>query len=316
MNVKLLLKRMTKYINEKVNVLVPLSIENRIFDFWDPKDNLDWKNRLSENELIVRLLIQSNLSSFFQYAWNHMRFNYEPAYPLETRNIDSVLKKFLEFRFRYTRERYLFLLKNNINKPLKTNRLILRPADKEGNDLKAIRSMLKQDGDFKLFTQRNLSRQNLKSFVFTSALYFIVERQSDHACVGYVDLHPDLIFEERNYYPTRHFSTAYYIKKSERGKGYAKEALVALYKAAFSNRLKRHVPHPTLNDRTLIKTIKPDYIRAGVWIENIASNSILISLGFVKEGILHAAHVRDKKLVDFNSYYLSKATFDSCSVFK
>jgi len=316
MNEKLLLKRLTKYINDNANVSVPLTIENRMFDFWDPKNNLDWEKILSENELIVTLLIKSPHLSFIQYAWNHVKFNYIPAYPLQTRKIDSVLRSFLENRFQYTNQLYRFLLKENINKPIRTNRLILRPADEKGKDLKAIRSMLKHDGDFKLFTQLNLSRKNLQGIASTSALYFIVERQSDHACLGYVDLHRDLNLNEINYYPTHHLSTAYYIKKSERGKGYAKEALVMLYKVAFSNCLKRHVPHPRLSNKTLIKTIKPEHIRAGVWVENPASNSILMSLGFIKEGTLHASNFRDKKLVDMNSYYLSRQTFDHCSLYK
>lgn len=119
--------------------------------------------------------------------------------------------------------------------PIETERLLLLPG-KTRRDEPAFLKMLKEDGDFEIFSGVPFSEKNLRAFggylqrPFCFAIYRGDRPGELLGCVG---------VSRRQYRSeTEPYEAEFYVKKSERRRGYAEEALRAVCKEAFSGRLR------------------------------------------------------------------------------
>jgi RimJ/RimL family protein N-acetyltransferase len=196
------------------------------------------------------------------------------------------------------------LLKDNINKPLMTERLILRGEDgPEGHDFQEYQKHLREDGDFTLYTSRALTEKNLLAYHLHRPFCFVIAAKDDGRMVGFCGFYPDENIHKDNDFG--HVELEYYIFRNERGHGYAAEAVQALIKEAFRPGLMGYVTE-AYNYVLIRKRVVISFVRAMVNTMNKASLRTVERLGFVKEGILHEVlpFAGKKKFADMASYYL------------
>lgn len=189
----------------------------------------------------------------------------------------------------------------NVNVTFKTNRLLLRPTQGEA-DLKAYWKQLKENGDFTTFTNLRCTRSNIERFGFDMPFFFVIEEKNSQKMIGYVGLRWVANIGRE----TGVMECEYYIFKSYRRKGYAKEALSALCKRAFAGKLYEQVE----TKYQLIyrnKSAKPQLIRALIREDNAASCSLVANCGFQYSGTLRRYFwVEDKYAVNCRIYELEK----------
>lgn len=118
--------------------------------------------------------------------------------------------------------------------PIETERLLLFPG-KTRRDEPAFLKMLKEDGDFEMFSGVPFSEKNLRAFggylqrPFCFAMYRRDRPGELLGCVG--------VSRHQYRSETEPYKAELYVKKSERRRGYAEEALRAVCKEVFSGGL-------------------------------------------------------------------------------
>lgn len=192
---------------------------------------------------------------------------------------------------RFSEDEYRFILQrkasfdtphldeSNGNRAFRTERLILKPADGDG-DLKKYRKHLKEDGDFTLYTCLKPSAENVRHFNLSRPLCFVVCEKTTGEAVGEVGLKYD---EDR-----RMADASWYVFKQFRKKGYAEEAVTALAARAFSGKLFEW------REQVRADTYKRHYakielIRAEIRVSNTASRRLAAACGF-KEKYVDRRH--------------------------
>lgn len=189
----------------------------------------------------------------------------------------------------------------NVNAPFNTNRLLLRPTQGE-SDLKAYWKQLKENGDFTSFTNLKCTKSNIERFGFDMPFFFVIEEKKSHQMIGYVGLR----WVANQGRETGVMECEYYIFKSYRREGYAKEALLALCKRAFAGKLYEQVE----TKYQLIyrnKCAKPQLIRALIREDNFASCSLVENCGFQYGGTMRRYFwVEDKFAANCRVYELEK----------
>ena len=208
----------------------------------------------------------------------------------------------------FSKEEYSFILSaqkagitdsygENVNKPMLTDRLILRKISEE--DCKILAHHYKNDGDFILFTgEKPTKRAILKYANRRWEMFFtMVDRKTDKP-VGYIGL--NLSESESTAY------MEYYVFKECRRKGYCKEAINKIVDMTFKNRM--YVLSETIREYVYKrKAIKVNAIRAKVKIKNTGSIKTVESCGFIEEGILHKALFETGSgWLDEKIYYITK----------
>lgn len=113
-----------------------------------------------------------------------------------------------------------------IEKHIETDRLILLPG-KNARDNDAFLTMLKNDGDFQMFCGLPYNEQNLLDFdnyLEQNFLFSVFSKDNPGELLGYVGIAPQ----------HGRYEIEFYIKRTERNRGYCEEAVNAICKAAFA----------------------------------------------------------------------------------
>lgn len=154
----------------------------------------------------------------------------------------------------------------NMKNQIETERLILLPGE-NARDNDAFLIMLKQDGDFRLFSGVDYSDLNLSGFdgyLERDFLYAVYRKNEPNELLGYVGI---ALQHER-------YEAEFYMKKSERQKGYCEEALKALCRTAFAGNLVRS-DEKEKRDRLFLNEIYATTID-----ENVPAKKLLQKSGF------------------------------------
>jgi RimJ/RimL family protein N-acetyltransferase len=268
------------------------------FDVWDEKEI---KKLLPCFEYLVTL--KSPAAKL--YLWNSIGWTF--SYGALKCGCSPELKACLDHYHlvlnRYTNAKDS-LLKDNINKPPMTERLILRGEDgPEGHDFQEYQKHLREDGDFTLYTSRALTETNLRAYHLHRPFCFVITAKDDGRMIGFCGFYPDGNIHKDN--DLGHVELEYYIFKNERGHGYATEAVQALIKEAFRPGLMGYVTE-AFNYVLIRKRIVISFIRVMINTMNKASLRTAEKLGFTKEGVLHEVlpFAGKKKFADMASYCL------------
>ena len=221
--------------------------------------------------------------------------------------IDEELKDdFTEEEWRFIQD-YLYCEKHwincrtdNLNTEFSSSRLILRPADDE-HDLTLYHSHLKRDGDFKIYTGKKLTRDNLEGYNLLRPLCFCIFEKATGNMVGITGLY--------SYDDARRMATAeWYIFKPYRGKGYAREAITVLAARAFAGKL-FEMQETAWRNQFRRHYVKIDMIRANIREKNIPSQKTAESCGFVYQYTDHRHYVIEGEgLEDGKIYELTPET--------
>lgn len=168
----------------------------------------------------------------------------------------------------------------NINRAIQTKRLMLLPGNNE-RDNSPFLQMLREDGDFYLFCGVPYSEDNLLGFsdYFEREIMFaIYPRETPDKMIGYIGL-----AEQHGRYEVE-----FYIKKSERRKGYCSEALQALCERVFLGKILQETEDGASKPLTL------DEIYATTSVENEPTRKLLEKHAFQKpeEGYVMTLVVR------------------------
>ena len=175
-------------------------------------------------------------------------------------------------KFRDAVANRLNTLYKNPNRSIPTARLILRPADKV-EELQLYHDHLQKDGDFSLYTGLNLTKNNLNKFTLDRPYCFAIYEKKSGKMIGMVGLHS---YKEKKCMT----SMEWYIFKPYRKRGYAKEAVWALTKQAFSGKLAemRETSWQNIFRRHYAKI---DLIRVHIREANAPSQALAKACGFV-----------------------------------
>jgi RimJ/RimL family protein N-acetyltransferase len=190
-------------------------------------------------------------------------------------------------------ECYIF----NINKPIETKRLILRPITSK--DIAIFKRYYKNDGDFERYCGSHPTKELVDEYASrTSPLLFAIEEKITHNLIGNVGFS---VHSECN-----EVRLEYYIFKSFRHNGYCKEAARILIDRLFDNKL--CTPVQTIRDYIYKKKfVKIDTVRAMVATTNEASKKVGQSLGMTHEATLaNRMRSADFNWVDEEIYVLTK----------
>lgn len=154
----------------------------------------------------------------------------------------------------------------NTHAKLETQRLIMLPGD-DNRDNDKLLKMLREDGDFRMFSGVSFSEENLLYFkdYFQrefNCLFALYKKDLSEELLGYVGiaLHP----EER-------YEVEFYVAKQWRMLGYCTEAL---------NELMRELANRGLSMNG--QMVKIDKVYATTTVENTATNRVLEKTGFVR----------------------------------
>ena len=192
----------------------------------------------------------------------------------------------------------------NLNCAIQTKRLMLLPGN-NARDNSSFLQMLKEDGDFYLFCGVTYSDENLLGFsdYFEREIMFAIYlRDHPEKMIGYIGL------AERH----GRYEVEFYIKKSERRKGYCSEALQALCGSVFSGRIVTETGDGTRVPLTLHE------IYATTLEENEPTRKLLERHSFQKpmEGFIMALYVRvdpitgEEYVNHIVEYVLQRAAFE------
>ncbi len=182
---------------------------------------------------------------------------------------------------------------SNINPPIATERLVLRPICEDDQKLFSYHYM--HDGDFYICAGEEPTAENIENSAERFGnLYFTVENRKTGEVIGNLGMK----LHEKT--PTAELE--YYIFKEHRRNGYCREAVLALAEKAFRGELA--VPEYTVRDDVYErKNVRIDVIRAMVPEINEPSLNTVRSCGFIHEGTLHRAFAAG------NNYYVNEEVF-------
>lgn len=237
------------------------------------------------------------------WLWNNARWATLKDY--QKCGASKPLLNFLRKRERQS-HRYntslLGLIHCNPNRPIPTDRLILRAPDEQGHDLALYQQHLLEDGDFLLYASKQPSPEAVHELRIDRPFSFTVFAKDDGRMVGYCGFYQDPYIPCSNQSWSR-VGLEYYIFKNERKQGYGKEMMLGLIHQAFSKGLWAYINSPF--DDCLSKVRFPILsIRAGIKTSNPASLGLIRSLGFISEGVLHQV-----RPVEGKKKYLDEAVF-------
>lgn len=185
----------------------------------------------------------------------------------------------------------------NINEPIETDRLILRPIEK--SDFKLFAQHYKHDGDFAMFTGHRPTSKMIKNYAERrSPALFTIEEKNTYTVIGYIGLS---IKQQ-----SATGLLEYYIFKEHRKQGYCKEVVKALVNVTMAGKL--YEPQETVRDCVYKKkTIKLNAIRARIATVNTPSIKTVESCGFIYEATIHKTmHKEGIGWMDEDIYYITK----------
>ncbi|MDE6407969.1 MAG: GNAT family N-acetyltransferase [Anaeroplasmataceae bacterium] len=247
-----------------------------------------------EKDLIIfKTLFNAGNENYKIALWNGLRFYSDNVEVYETDFSYDELA-FIKKRIKVSGT---IIEKTNVNKPIKSERLILRAVTED--DSKLLAYHYKHDGDFIMFCGFNPTGEYIRIFADRQMpLFFMIEEKHTHNAIGYVGL------------TLKEVSATglleYYIFKEYRKQGYCKEAVKTLVNVALADKL--YEPKETVRDDVYSKkTMKFNAIRAGVSTVNTASLKTVESCGFIYEATLHKTlHKEGIGWTDEKIYYIPK----------
>lgn len=155
-----------------------------------------------------------------------------------------------------------------------TERLLLLPGNNE-RDNDSFIEMLRQDGDFEIFTGAEPTEKNIRMFhnyleCKGSCFYTVFEKENPQKLLGYVGIG----------YQKQRFEAEFYISKQYRNKGYCSETLKRLCGEAFSENLE-WIGRDGEKSKLIV-----DEIYATVLVENDLAGSVLEKCGFIRNPVV------------------------------
>ena len=185
----------------------------------------------------------------------------------------------------------------NVNKPIKTERLCLCSPNEE--DLLNYHMHLKNDGDFTMFTCLKYSKEIVEMFSLEGPFTFAIQEKVSGKMIGYIGLKWEETFAGKSDVA----KLEYYIFKEYRGKGYAKEAVLAICRRAFDGKL-YELQETNYKNIYRKKKAKFELIRASIRNDNIPSRRLVEACGFSHSGTLHRDFVVE------NKYHIDKEIYE------
>lgn len=181
----------------------------------------------------------------------------------------------------------------NINLPIETNRLILKPFDKETSKIYD-EYFFKHKSEYTKYYYDNYGNEFRYNFMENKSLGFVVFLKDGNTQIGSVGL---------TYCGNTKYNVEYFIMKDYRQKGYAYEALNCLLNEVKNNNL--FILGDTLR-MYVYDFIHPDIrcLKITANKENVASQRIAEKSGFKKYGTLLFTTSYDGKYYDDFVYYL------------
>ena len=241
-----------------------------------------------------KALFNAKNESFKIVLWNVIRRKGEISKPYRK---DFTAAEY-EFLVRALDVRGNYIELANVNKPIATDRLILRPFKISDKNLFAFH--FKNDGDFFTYSGYEPTAKWIKKFSNKQApTYFTIEEKKTKEVIGFIGIDPS---EQ----PATGWME-YYIFKDYRKKGYCKEAIKVLVNKALNGKL--YLPSTETVWRYVYnrKALKLNAIRAWVSELNTPSIKTLESCGFSHEATFHKTiYKKDIGWIDKHIYYLPK----------
>jgi RimJ/RimL family protein N-acetyltransferase len=263
---------------------------------------LEGENR-DKNLGIAEYLLLLNDEGATTFVWNRLYLPDDDQIPNEAKNYPVTFRLLKE----RNKARDNFEINDgydgNQNHSFESSRLVLRPADKSGKDLKTYQDHVLLDGDFQIMTELSPTKKNIELLSLSAPLSFVVEDKISHQMIGVIALRED-DWPEHVQGPDR-MAMEYYIFKKYRRHGYAVEAAQCLLAAMKSKQLVMAVPQEK-DYLYSMEPLVPQIIRIACNSKNKASKTVALSLGFTYEGTLHHVKIAygQRKYADMESYYL------------
>lgn len=202
-----------------------------------------------------------------------------------------------EFLMRAVEARKNYIYDVNVNKPIVTDRLVLRAIEQD--DGKIFAKRFKDGDDFFMLTAFEPTDKLITDYSkMRGPLLFTIEEKTTRTIIGCAGLN---LKEES--------ATGwldYYIFKEYRNKGYCKEAVSVLIEKAFNNKL--YLPVETIRKYVYKrKALKLNAIRAWVVAVNTPSLKTVESCGFKHEATFNkVVYKKDVGWIDREYFYLTK----------
>ena len=154
----------------------------------------------------------------------------------------------------------------NTGNTRETNRLILRPGD-SGRDDKPFLTMLREDGDFRIFCGVDPSEERIQEFAgyFSEkklCLFSLFRKDVPDEFIGYAGI---------GFHQSGRYEAEFYLARKYRGHGYCTEALEAILQILFTEGLSMDGETICLNE-----------VYATTIADNEATVRLLESTGFIK----------------------------------
>ena len=184
-----------------------------------------------------------------------------------------------------------------LSSPIETERMLLRHLKKE--EFEVFDRHFRADKNFtRLYTGRKNTREYRKMILLglkTRPNDFVMENAETHLLMGYVGL----------CIGGRVGEIEYYVFKEYRRRGFCREAAIAVIAAAFEGKLKESYGYVPDARRRLSHPTDVDCVKTRVFKYNLASESLLRSLGFTCSGYEFASRrFPDDSLVTEKLFYL------------
>ena len=264
------------------------------FTFTFNKDSDSYYDELND----FKKLFNSGDPDLKLAAWNAFCFR---SYSLDREEFTDEEWAFIQ-EYEESSKNWIFCREFNPNKPFSSARLILQAAESDYSKTSRLyRKHLKEDGDFKLYTGKKLTGNNLDFYRLTGPYCFCVFEKESGNMVGMVGLY--------GYDEAKRMATAqWYIFKPYREKGYAKEAITTLAKRAFDGKL-FEMRETAWRNKYRRHFAKIDLIRADIRETNIPSQKTAESCGFKYQYTDHRHYeIEGEGLEDAKIYELTPET--------
>ena len=230
------------------------------------------------------------------FLWNSINVWPDELEDVNEEDFTQEEYEFIKERFKAKEVRDTLGIDNhpNLNSDIFSDRVILRKPNDE--DAQLYRNHLKNDGDFGTFTGMKANNNNLDmATLFKSPYTFVVIEREGGKMIGMVGLYGyDFIRRMAN--------IEWYIFKTYRGNGYAKEAVTALANKAFDHKL-FEMYEGVKADIMKKHFANIDIIRATIRVSNIASQRTALSCGF------------NEQYLDRRHAIVNENTFEDCIIY-
>lgn len=239
------------------------------------------------------------------YLWNeYIAYEYELSQFCQSDFNDDEINflKSIEAAKQDTINKYGSLTKHhNINKPIESNRLILKAFNKETSKSYDDYFYANKE-EFKKYYRDDYDNTIISFDMDKRSLGFAIFLKESNTQIGSICLTEEgkNVLADND---TVLYNVEYFITKEYRNKGYAYEALTSLINQIKTNNL--FVLSETFR-KCVYNVIHPDIrcLQIGTSTENIASQRIAEKSGFKKYGILLFSRSYDNKYYDDVIYYL------------